>query len=98
MSRNYKVGVFALIMLMNIVLVFFYTFSSWYFWDRLSSFQLTHSVWSPLSVLIVPAFLNNGGLTYMPDCYPMANYPFILFCVAIIANLICMAWLVYKKA
>jgi hypothetical protein len=86
------------ILLVNIGLAFFFTFSSWYFWDRLSGFDLTHSRWTPFEALIQPVFLNKGQLYYMPDCFPITNYPFILFWVSTIANLTYIVWLLQKSS
>ena len=98
MSKRLRVlSLLAPIVLINVVLAFFYSFSSWYFWDRLSRFDLTHSEWSAFQIFINPVFFNKGSIVYMPDCFPMANYPFILFWVMMAVNLAYISWILYKK-
>ena len=98
MSKATKIlSLIAPILLINIGIAFFFTFSSWYFWDRLSSFDLTSSEWNAFQVFINPVFLKNGSLVYMPDCFALPNYPFILFWVSTVVNLLYIGWIVGKR-
>ncbi len=80
---------FALMILFNIVIGIVFVFSNYFVWNTVNQSSYYSTDWGPINVEIVPKPSINGEPT--PQiAFLIFNYPFWLFWVAMIGNLIFM--------
>ena len=70
--------------------------SNLYIWDYFAG-KITVNTWGPLQISIAPQTIVNGHATTIVLVFPMPNYPFILFWVALVGNFI-LAFLALRPA
>lgn len=66
--------------------------SNWFIWNRLND-ELTTNSWGPFQIAIVPHFIANNTVQSVGTYTLIPNYPFILFWMALIGNLIIGLWI-----
>src|SRR5512138_808173 len=79
---------FILMILFNVLLGIFFVFSNYSIWNNINPLRYTSPNWNPLHVSYVPRFVENGEFVYVQTVVVLSNYPFWLFWVAMIGNII----------
>lgn len=77
-----------LMILFNVVLGVLFVFSNYSIWTAVNQLPYTSPSWGPMSVHFVPRDFVNGGFIYAQLVVNLFNYPFWLFWVAIVGNIL----------
>ncbi len=79
---------FILMILFNVLLAVFFVSSNYSIWNTVNFYHDSSPTWSPINIVFLPGFFVNG--IFIPEQMPgvLFNYPFWLFWVAMIGNII----------
>ena len=88
---------FVLIILFNVILGVLFVFSNYRIWDTVNQLPYTSPSWGPMDVHYVPRFFVNGEFILEQRVVLLFNYPFWLFWIAMIGNLVLMALILGKQ-
>jgi hypothetical protein len=72
----------------NIVIGASFTVSNYQIWNTINPLRYTSPNWGPLNVSYVPRYFVNGEFILEQMVVVLVNYPFWLFWVAVIGNLL----------
>ncbi len=88
--------ILALMIVFNVLMGVAFVYSNYYIWNRLDDYQISPAHWNPITVAWVPAMVQNGMYIQIETVIVLNNYPFQLFWVAMIGNII-FAVLIYRN-
>ncbi|HEX9261431.1 MAG TPA: hypothetical protein VF893_02780 [Candidatus Bathyarchaeia archaeon] len=86
----------AVMILFNALLGVAFVYSNYYIWNKLDEYQISPAHWNPITVSWVPAYLQNGEYIQIETIIVVNNYPFWLFWIAMIGNIL-FAVLIYRS-
>ncbi len=87
---------FIVMILFNVLLTVFFVSSNYEIWNTINPLHETSPIWGPRSIFFVPRVLVNGIFIPEQRVVVLPNYPFMLFWVAMIGNII-FAFLIQKS-
>ncbi len=79
---------FVLMILFNVLLAIFFVLTNFQIWNIVNSYHYTSPTWSARDISFVPRFFENGIFVLEQMIVILPNYPFMLFWVAMIGNII----------
>ncbi len=79
---------FILMILFNVVLAIFFVLSNYSIWNTVNSYHYSSPEWGPRSIVFVPRIFENGIIILEQMIVILPNYPFWLFWVSMIGNII----------
>jgi len=80
--------ILAFMILFNVLMGVAFVYSNYYIWNRLDEYQISPAHWNPIAVAWVPAYLQNGEYIQIETIIVVNNYPFQLFWIAMIGNIL----------
>jgi hypothetical protein len=83
-----KKRLFVGMVLVNFLLGVLFVISNYSIWDKINAEDYSSPDWNPISVSYVPRDYVNGELIYALTIVFLTNYPFWLFWVAMILNIL----------
>jgi len=89
--------ILALMILFNVLLGIAFVFSNYYIWNSLEEYPYTTDHWSPFMISYVQRYLVNGELVSIQTIRVIPNYPFWLFWVAMIGNILFAVFILRSK-
>jgi|MudIll2142460700_1097286.scaffolds.fasta_scaffold717131_1 hypothetical protein len=89
--------ILALMIVFNVLLGVAFVGSNYYIWSRLEEYQISPAHWNPITVAWVPAYLQNGEYIQIETIIVLNNYPFQLFWIAMIGNVLFAVWILRSK-
>jgi hypothetical protein len=87
---------FAMMILANIAMGIAFVFSNYIIWNAVNQPSYYSTGWGPTNVEIVPRPSVNGE-PVPQAAFSLINYPFWLFWIAIVVNLLFIVWLQRSK-
>ena len=80
--------ILAFMILFNVLMGVAFVYSNYYIWNRLDEYQISPAHWNPITVSWVPAYFRNGEYIQIETIIVLNNYPFQLFWIAMIGNML----------
>jgi hypothetical protein len=80
--------IIVMMVLFNVMLGVLFVSSNYYIWNTIDQLPYTSPHWNPLHVSYVPRIYVNGMFVYAQTVITIPNFPFWLFWVAMIANIL----------